>query len=157
LALAPEMRFFREETHAESAYRKRYCAEWPMFTGTDQRGHADREDGSIGVRAERHTTRAAAAETAAHEVKHIAQPRHLHRDDAEEDATAYGEWAARLLVKGDRVARVHACVLPPWSEIVRPDHGDIAVYRGPSSGIFKNVGVPFAPRWERTPPYPTGV
>lgn len=126
----PGMRFYLPENDTDRAYVAKYgVRDWPSFAAPDQDGHADRSTHTIGVRADIEPQ--LAAEVAAHECLHLAQPG--DDSDAEEaDALAYGRWAAGLLIGSDGViaGRVHLHEGPLWREYTLQgvaEHGDVMV------------------------------
>src|SRR5918994_4334119 len=90
----PTLGFYELQGVSEPSYRqKQYQPSAAMaFVGGDHAGHADRDSWSVGVRMDTHGGKSWLAEVAAHEVRHLAQSK-----DDEDDAKAYGRWAAGVL------------------------------------------------------------
>jgi hypothetical protein len=170
----PKLGFYRAEGFEEKQYRDQYnChnkggkngsffipgltgADWVGFKGVPQIGISDQPSHSIGVRVEDDTTPWVAAEVAAHEVRHLAQPSPLTHNDGdretwEADAHAYGEWVADVLVHAGKVAGVHLHDGFPYSGVTLAgvaDYGDVVVgIDGTKAWIHRNTGPKTRPEW----------
>jgi hypothetical protein len=117
------------------------------FVGGDHAGHADRDSWSVGVRMDTHGGKSWLAEVAAHEVRHLAQSK-----DDEDDAKAYGRWAAGVLRRDHHGGLVNVYA---WSAAVpnlalygeaEPEDIIIAKERGKTT-VWRNSAPRGSIRW----------
>jgi hypothetical protein len=157
----PGLSFFIEETESDREYRKAHRfvddgfhkdgAWWESHRGAPKAGHANRIRREIAVRiGDDYDDPQFAAETAAHEVFHLAQGSKAHVAGAEEDAEAYAKWAGGVLAGSSW--RVHGPYdgVPVDGLSLRgmADYGDIAVtFSGDKADVYRNAGSSDCPYW----------
>jgi len=152
---APMVAWFAPEDETAGRHRRRYGADWPSFSHCGMRGIAIPRRGLIGMCAD--LSPADAAETAAHECRHLTQANPCD-DEREAEAVAYGLKARELLVSvrqgRETVGDVHVWNGCParssaLAGVARP--GDLIFGRtfDGGHGVFANWGSKARPDWTR--------
>jgi hypothetical protein len=146
LRSAPRLRFYAPASgRSSSTFRH----------DDDCDGFANLAERTAFIRVDRMHSARLAAEVAAHEVRHLADP-----DASEATVESYGQWAARVLLgrpdRNERVGRILTIDGSPHSANLRGrvEHGDVVIAdRNGGHDVYRNAGTATFLDWrEQVPP-----